>query len=570
MQTDLTIIIKPEEEKNHALIEKKLLRAVSLPIPKENRKFKFIKKSIDARHGNVKYVLKYRAYTSDEEETKTVPEWKKVCDNDSFDKFNVRKSVVIVGSGPAGLFAALKLLENGIKPVIIERGETTDKRKRDIAKISAENVLDEDSNYCFGEGGAGTFSDGKLYTRSNKRGDISSILRIFHHFGADEKILTDAHPHIGTDKLPKIINAIREKIVECGGEFHFNSRVTDLILEGDTPDELVVRGVKVQNVEVGTEIANTTPPAATIHSDAVILATGHSATDIYEMLGKIAPSSLEAKTFAIGVRVEHPRALIDKIQYHGKDIGSAAEYRLATQVDSRGVYSFCMCPGGFVVPSATEKDGIVVNGMSSAKRNSLWSNAAIVVETRPEDIPGEFVEKAEKSGCKALSGLYFRRHLEMLAFENGAGGSTGSPTANVPDAANVPKTVKNFQTAPAQRLLDFLNGKLSSDFPKTSYTPGVVSSRLDKWIPPQIAGRLKTAFEIFGREMKGFLTNDAILIAIETRTSTPVRILRKKETFECPAIKKLFPAGEGSGYSGGIVSSAMDGENAAIAVIKSL
>ena len=383
MITELTAIIKPEEEKNSFAIN----RVICEELAKKNIKartqevqFQILKKSIDARHGRQKLVLRLKVFINESPDAlkniSKLPEWKKAEGN---------KTVIIIGSGPAGLFGALKLLESGIKPVIIERGKDTSSRKVDIASISTKNIVDENSNYCFGEGGAGTFSDGKLYTRSNKRGDISKILKIFNAFGADDKILTDAHPHIGTDRLPKIINAMREKIISLGGEFHFNTKCIDFILESEKSGGKKITGVKTFNTETNAE--------QTFTGNAVLLATGHSASDIYFLISKHSPISLEAKTFAAGVRVEHPRELIDAIQYHGQNVNRhlpTAEYRFTTQVEERGVYSFCMCPGGFVVPSSSGPDEIVVNGMSAAKRNSKWSNAAIVVEIRPEDIPEEF------------------------------------------------------------------------------------------------------------------------------------------------------------------------------------
>ena len=453
---------------------------------------------------------------------------------------------VVVGTGPAGLFAALQLLEFGIKPIVIERGSRTSKRKVDIAKISTTGIVDENSNYCFGEGGAGTFSDGKLFTRSNKRGDISKILSIFHYHGADEKILSDAHPHIGSDKLPKIINNMIDTIIKFGGEVFFDKICTDLILEKDEKNNFITKGIICIDSNEKNIIQK-------IYSDAVILATGHSATDIYKMIYDCCCKNnlevdkfLQEKTFAVGVRVEHPRQIIDKIQYHGKErtenLG-AAEYRLTTQVDERGVYSFCMCPGGLVVPSSSGKEEIVVNGMSSAARNSKWSNAAIVVETRPEDISQEFVNKAKQNGVPCLAGLYFRKYIEEQTKNNGKG-----------------------QAAPAQVLTDFIANKDSSQLPVTSYTPGVVPSRLDKWLPEHISKRLIQGFKNFDKMMKGFVCDKALLIASETRTSTPVRILRNKQTFECDSIPGIFPCGEGSGYSGGIVSSAIDGENVCEAI----
>ena len=527
MITEVTITVLPDDEKNKNLIEKLILKELAKKNVSAGKKHipVFVKKSIDARHGQLKFHLRYKVFIDEEPgevKTSALPEWKSA---------DGKKTVIIVGSGPAGLFGALKLLEKGIKPVIVERGERTSDRKKSIAKISTQDLVDSDSNYCFGEGGAGTFSDGKLYTRSNKRGDISKILQIFVRFGADEKILTDAHPHIGTDKLPAVINAMRNFIIEKGGEFYFNSKCTGFIGKNNC-----ITGISMENIKSGEKLE--------LKGDAVLLATGHSASDIYEMLAKISPHSLEAKTFAMGVRVEHPRTLIDSIQYHGKTEGmGAAEYRLVTQVEDRGVYSFCMCPGGFVVPSATGPDEIVVNGMSAAGRNSKWSNAAIVVETRPEDIPEEFVQRAKGAGCKALAGLYFRKYIEEETKKQGKG-----------------------QAAPAQRMTDFLANRETKDFPPSSYTPGIVSSRIDIWMPEQIAGRLAQGFLDFGKNMKGFVNKDAVLIASETRTSTPVRILRDKESCESVAIKNMYPAGEGAGYAGGIVSSAMDGEKVCQAI----
>ena len=524
MIKDISITVKPDETENKSVVNSlinKELKKQHIPFNKADLTTKFLKKSIDARHGTVKVHLRYRVYIGEKpsENEDGLPVWKKA---------DGKNQVIIIGAGPAGLFGALQLLEKGIKPVIIERGAETSDRKKDIALISTKHNVNENSNYCFGEGGAGTFSDGKLYTRSNKRGNINKILQIFVHFGADKKILTDAHPHIGTDRLPQVINAMKAKIIELGGEFYFNTKLTDFIFEGKN----ILKGVICQNVISGEN--------KEFYGDDVVLATGHSATDVYTLLAKRAPESLEAKTFAVGVRVEHPRMLIDAIQYHGdlnNNLG-AAEYRVTTQVEGRGVYSFCMCPGGFVVPSSSGPDEIVVNGMSAAARNSKWSNAAIVVETRPEDIPEKFKREAKDLGCGELAGLLYRTYLEKLAKENG-----------------------KEQAAPAQRLRDFLDNKKSSDLPPSSYTPGLISSNLNDWLPKEISLRLKQGFKDINKNMKGFICNDALMIAIESRTSTPVRIVRNKDNFECCAINNLYPAGEGSGYSGGIVSSAMDGEN---------
>ena len=530
MVKEITITVEAKDEKNTSLQDNLIRKELKKNHINETKFEKvFVKKSIDARHGQLKLHLRYKVYIGEKPES--AGEWKPVWKN--VKEAGIERTVIIVGAGPAGLFGALKLLESGIKPVIIERGVQTSQRRKDIALISTRGVVNGDSNYCFGEGGAGTFSDGKLYTRSNKRGDIGGVLRVFNYFGADEKILTDAHPHIGTDRLPQVINAMRDKIIELGGEFHFNERVTALVTESDY-GKLNVKGVETQNVETGEK--------GSFLGKAVLLATGHSATDIYKMLAKLAPEALEAKTFAVGVRVEHPRTLIDSIQYHGRGAENglgAAEYRVTTQVDGRGVYSFCMCPGGFVVPSSSGPDEIVVNGMSAAARNSKWSNAAIVVEVRPGDFPASCIDQAVQDGCADLAGLYFRERIEKLAYENG-----------------------NGQAAPAQRLTDFLAGRKSADLPASSYTAGLVSSELGSWLPSNISERLKKGFVEIDHNMHGFICKDALMIAPETRTSTPVRILRDKESFECTAISGLYPAGEGSGYSGGIVSSAMDGENA--------
>ena len=550
MTTDISVTVKPADEKNQALINAEIFKSLDkkgISFKKEDVTSVFIKKSIDARHGQIKILLRYKVYIGEKPngDGEFLPVWKKA---------DGKHKVVIVGSGPAGLYAAFRLLEDGIKPILVERGSCTDERKGDITNLEEKGKLNAQSNFCFGEGGAGTFSDGKLYTRSNKRGDIGKIYRIFVEFGAPERIMTDAHPHIGTDRLPSIISGMRKKIIELGGEFYFDTLCTDLITESSitsqaaNPNEsdnqsssqkLTVKGIRTKNLKTGLE--------SQLLADAVILATGHSAVDIYKILAKISPASLEAKTFAVGVRVEHPRSLIDAIQFHGKPMPEAAEYRLTTQVDGRGVYSFCMCPGGYIVPCATAENQIVINGMSGSGRNSQWSDAAIVVERRPEDIPEEFIEKAKEDGCPALAGLYWRTWLEEETFRHGKG-----------------------QFAPAQKLTDFLSNKDSTSLPQTSYKPGVVPSRLDSWLPKEISSRLEQAFRDFDKNMHGFISEEAILIASETRTSTPVRITRNKETLECEGIENLYPAGEGSGYSGGIGSSAMDGEKVASRISEKL
>ena len=605
----------PEEEKNTALLKKKALKELKKKgeniAENDISAFVFKKKSIDARKRDIKLFLRYDVYTNgDSPETDSEenfkPCWKNAANG---------KNVLIIGAGPAGLFAALTLLENGLKPIIIERGPETSQRKRDIADISRTGVLNSDSNYCFGEGGAGTFSDGKLFSRSGKRGNIGRILQILVFHGADPKILTDAHPHIGTDKLPQIIDNIKKTIVSYGGEILFNTRCTEILTsdnsavgvcsEASSPNKKASSagdnsaGAQATHAICGVKVVDThTGAERVINGDTMILACGHSAPDIYRRRAAVDNSALEAKTFAVGVRVEHPREVIDKIQYHGKERGEllpAAEYRLTAQVDGRGVYSFCMCPGGLVVPSASAPDGIVVNGMSPSSRNAHWSNAAIVVECRPEDYASWGDGKGDP-----LAGLNFRTQIEQAAKKaatlapkatqnsttagdarEAAVASASAPIADKAQSANTAqsalvtdmaqptpdKTQTNPQTAPAQLLVDFLEGRRSIELPKTSYTPGVMSVNLDEVLPEHISKRLKEGFRVFDKQMKGFICKDALLIAPETRTSTPVRILRDAKTLESPCIKGLFPAGEGSGYAGGIVSSAMDGENSAKAII---
>ena len=534
----------PEEDELKNLAIKELAKKRINVKKSDISAFVFRKKSLDARHKTVKTHLRYDVYTKGEKPEgfeaggKFEPTWKNLTDVKDC------KEVVVVGAGPAGLFASLELLEKGIKPIMIDRGPGTKQRKIDIAKISREGFLNDDSNYCFGEGGAGTFSDGKLFTRSNKRGNIAKILAVLNYHGATDAILTDAHPHIGTDKLPGIINRICDTIRNCGGEVKFSTKLVDILVEKSC-GKPKISGIVVENLE--------TSEITTIKADSVILATGHSAADIYEILYQIEPNALEAKTFAMGVRVEHPRELIDNIQYHGREKSMdlpPAEYRLTTQVAERGVYSFCMCPGGLVVPSASNKKGIVVNGMSPSSRRGKFSNAAIVVETTSEDC------KSIIENESVLAGLFLRTEIEERAMDL---------VKENCDGCNV-----NPQAAPAQRLVDFLAGRKSETLPETTYTPGIVSVDLNELFPAHISERLKQGFTDFNKQMQGFICENALLIAPETRTSTPVRIVRNKETFESDFLENLFPCGEGSGYSGGIVSSAMDGENTAKKVSEKL
>jgi len=477
---------------------------------------RIIKRSVDARSKRIRVNLNVEIY-SDKDQMAPSPAPFAPVD------VHAAREVIIAGAGPAGLFAALRLIELGIRPVIIERGRDVSSRKKDIARISREHIVDPDSNYCFGEGGAGTYSDGKLYTRSKKRGDNSRVLELLCFHGANTNILYEAHPHLGTDKLPGIISNIRKSIVDAGGIFLLGKRVTDIITDGDA-----VKGVVVSGNEI-------------FSSDHLILATGHSARDIYKIC-RSRNIVLEMKPFAMGVRVEHPQDLVDRIQYHGSARGEylpAASYSLVRQVDGRGVYSFCMCPGGFIVPSATNQEEVVVNGMSPSLRNSPYANSGIVVEIRPEDL-------AKYSKAGVFAGLEYQADLERLAWING--GMT--------------------QNAPAQRLADFVSGAASSSLPKLSYFPGVTASPLHEWLPESIRYRLQTGFRMFGKIMHGFLTNEAVILGVESRTSSPLRIPRNDTTLEHTGIKGLYPCGEGSGYAGGIVSSAVDGMRSAEAVAR--
>ena len=474
-----------------------------------------LKKSIDARQRTIFVNLKIRVYINE------VPQDDEY-EHTEYQNVEGRPQVVVVGEGPGGLFASLRLIELGLRPVVLERGKDVRERKMDLAQITKTQKVDPESNYCFGEGGAGAYSDGKLYTRSKKRGNVNKILNVFCQHGASTSILADAHPHIGTDKLPRVIENMRNTIIKCGGEVHFQTKMTRLVVEGER-----VTGVEAVDLKTGGEL--------TFHGP-VILATGHSARDVYRLLVE-SNIHIEAKGIAVGVRLEHPSQLIDQIQYHNREGRGkylpAAEYSFVTQVEERGVYSFCMCPGGFVIPAATGPQQLVVNGMSPSNRGTQWSNSGMVVELHPDDVGGD--------SSDPLCMMHFQEKLERDCWQQG----------------------NMKQTAPAQRMADFVNNRLSYDLPKSSYAPGLISSPLHFWMPPFVAKRLQEGFKKFGKMSHGFLTNEAVLIATETRTSSPVRIVRDPATLHHVTVQGLFPCGEGAGYAGGIVSAGVDGERCA-------
>ena len=539
MIEEYQIRILPEQAADEEGIKRYLAQEKGLDVRTLNQ-VRVLKRSVDARQRTIYVNLKVRAYINEfaQDDQYIYTEYPDVSS---------RPRVLVVGEGPGGLFASLRLIELGCRPVVLERGKNVRERKKDLSNITKTQKVNAESNYCFGEGGAGAYSDGKLYTRSKKRGSVDKILSVFCQHGANTNILADAHPHIGTDKLPRVIENMRNTILRCGGEVHFQTKMVSFVIEGSK-----VIGVEAVNLQTGDEETFRGP---------VILATGHSARDVYRYLAA-SKVEIEAKGIAVGVRLEHPAHLIDQIQYHSKDGRGkylpAAEYSFVTQVDGRGVYSFCMCPGGFVIPAATGPQQLVVNGMSPSNRGTAWSNSGMVVETHPEDVES-FVREHEAilqsdstffalhaegdvlSSNSPLTMMFFQQIVEKLCWQQG----------------------NMKQTAPAQRMADFVNNRLSYNLPKSSYAPGLISSPLHFWMPSFVSKRLQEGFHTFGKNAHGFLTNEAALIAVETRTSSPVRILRDRDTLQHVRLQGLFPCGEGAGYAGGIVSAGIDGERCA-------
>ena len=549
MIQEYQIRILPEQAASEEGIKRYLAKEKGLDVRTLNQ-VRVLKRSIDARQRTIFVNLKVRAYINE------FPQDDQYIHTE-YPDVSKGQRVIVVGEGPGGLFASLRLIELGFRPIVLERGKDVRERKKDLSNITKTQKVDGESNYCFGEGGAGAYSDGKLYTRSKKRGSVDKILNVFCQHGANTNILADAHPHIGTDKLPRVIENMRNTIIKCGGEVHFQTKMIRLILESE--GKLTAPDAAAGDRVIGVEAVNLATGAEETYRGPVILATGHSARDVYRYLAS-AKIDIEAKGIAVGVRLEHPSQLIDQIQYHNKSGRGkylpAAEYSFVTQVEGRGVYSFCMCPGGFVIPAATGPEQLVVNGMSPSNRGTAWSNSGMVVETHPEDV-AQFVKEhqaiIEQTEMKAqqndslftphssLQMMYFQEIVEKQCWQQG----------------------NMKQTAPAQRMADFVNNRLSYDLPKSSYAPGIISSPLHFWMPSFVSKRLQEGFRTFGKNAHGFLTNEATLIAMETRTSSPVRIIRDRETLQHVRIQGLFPCGEGAGYAGGIVSAGVDGERCA-------
>ena len=549
MIQEYQIRILPEQAASEEGIKRYLAKEKGLDVRTLNQ-VRVLKRSIDARQRTIFVNLKVRAYINE------FPQDDQYIHTE-YPDVSSRPRVIVVGEGPGGLFASLRLIELGYRPIVLERGKDVRERKKDLSNITKTQKVDGESNYCFGEGGAGAYSDGKLYTRSKKRGSVDKILNVFCQHGANTNILADAHPHIGTDKLPRVIENMRNTIIKCGGEVHFQTKMIRLILESE--GKLTAPDAAAGDRVIGVEAVDLATGAEETYHGPVILATGHSARDVYRYLAS-AKIDIEAKGIAVGVRLEHPSQLIDQIQYHNKSGRGkylpAAEYSFVTQVDGRGVYSFCMCPGGFVIPAATGPEQLVVNGMSPSNRGTAWSNSGMVVETHPEDV-AQFVKehqsvieqqemKAQENASlftphSSLQMMYFQEIVEKQCWQQG----------------------NMKQTAPAQRMADFVNNRLSYDLPKSSYAPGLISSPLHFWMPSFVSKRLQEGFKTFGKNAHGFLTNEATLIAMETRTSSPVRIVRDRETLQHVRIQGLFPCGEGAGYAGGIVSAGVDGERCA-------